>query len=95
MALNCSNRPGNMRNRLLWSERLYPMYRLSSQFQMVAEIGPFEGKVSILVKSKGFHKGFPLFYIRKTICFYVYTCRPSNGPISATIWSCEDKRYIG
>ena len=45
------------------------MYHLPSQFLMVAEIGPFEGKVSILVKSKGFHKGFPLFYIRENNMF--------------------------
>ena len=61
MDLTCSNRPGNMRNRLLWSERLYPMYRLPSQFLMVAEIGPFEGKVSILGKVRVFQ--------RDSLCF--------------------------
>ena len=61
MAVTCSNRPGNMRNRLLWSERVYPMYRLSSQFQLVAEIEPFDGKVFIVGKVKVFQ--------RDSLCF--------------------------
>ena len=59
--LTCSNRPKTLRNRLRWFQRLYLMYRLTSQLQIVAEISAFEDKVSTPQKVKVFQ--------RDSLCF--------------------------